>query len=269
MSYFLSDKEKIEIVTKYTSGAEIHELVKEYHKTHSSISGLLKRRNITIRPQCVWRKYKFDYSTFDVIDTQEKAYWLGFLLGDGWVDKYILGVRLHSKDIKHLQKFKKFMKAENPIKLTNYDDKPACIIKLGSKKFVDNMSQYGIVSRKTYKKITTPKQVPDNLLRHFYRGLFDADGHIIEDYKDKRSNGFGYSSYCHEFLLETKEWFNLQLGRIVGDVTRKVRDTGTCSQLRFRGNKIYTDLYHIMYDDATIYLQRKKKHADKLLKSIS
>ena len=44
---------------------------------------------------------------FDQIDTQEKAYWLGFILADGYLNtnKHMLRIKLGDKDKHHLEKF--------------------------------------------------------------------------------------------------------------------------------------------------------------------
>jgi DNA-binding transcriptional regulator WhiA len=44
---------------------------------------------------------------FDIIDTQEKAYWLGFFYADGslWKNGKQLSILLSQNDIEHLQKF--------------------------------------------------------------------------------------------------------------------------------------------------------------------
>lgn len=48
---------------------------------------------------------------FDIIDSQEKAYWLGFIIADGYlnVDRRMLRIKLGDKDKNHLEKFIKFL----------------------------------------------------------------------------------------------------------------------------------------------------------------
>lgn len=69
------------------------------------------------------KKHDYDESVFDVIDTEEKAYWAGFIMGDGQIEEfkrpradgstylnYRLNINLKYSDIDHLQKFLDFLK---------------------------------------------------------------------------------------------------------------------------------------------------------------
>ena len=62
---------------------------------------------------------KVDQYIFDVIDTEEKAYWLGFLFADGNIssseDK--LEINLSATDVDHLEKFRTFLKAANKVRI--------------------------------------------------------------------------------------------------------------------------------------------------------
>ncbi len=55
--------------------------------------------------------YNINENVFDNIDTEEKAYWLGFLYADGYVTykNYTIGLGVALKDIDHLRKFKDFL----------------------------------------------------------------------------------------------------------------------------------------------------------------
>lgn len=53
-----------------------------------------------------------DNTVFDVIDTEEKAYWLGFLYADGNIGstECKLEVNLQASDWEHMKKFQEFLK---------------------------------------------------------------------------------------------------------------------------------------------------------------
>lgn len=57
--------------------------------------------------------YTCDYNYFDKIDSEEKAYWLGFIFADGYIsvnensNSGCVGIDLCLSDIDHLKKFNK------------------------------------------------------------------------------------------------------------------------------------------------------------------
>ena len=62
-------------------------------------------------------KYTYNENYFKIIDSEEKAYWLGFLYADGCITRFYrneklksmsLELTLQSNDIEHLKKFLKF-----------------------------------------------------------------------------------------------------------------------------------------------------------------
>lgn len=57
------------------------------------------------------KKYSLNEHVFDVIDNQEKAYWLGFLMADGYnhQTKSCVALRLKAEDREILEKFKLFL----------------------------------------------------------------------------------------------------------------------------------------------------------------
>lgn len=63
--------------------------------------------------------YQYDKYFFYNIDSSEKAYWLGFITADGYVneDRKFLQIHLQWSDHKHLEKFLKVIQAESRIKV--------------------------------------------------------------------------------------------------------------------------------------------------------
>ena len=82
--------------------------IKEYtNLSISTIMNVLKRNGMKNKTSKV---YSYDESYFKNIDTEEKAYWLGFLYADGYVRKRQrnseMRLKLGIKDLDHLEKFK-------------------------------------------------------------------------------------------------------------------------------------------------------------------
>ena len=138
-------------------------------------------------------RLKFDNTIFDSIDTEEKAYWLGFIFADGTINsspleinkkpKYTIEISLKADDFHHLKKFNTFMKyKKNGVKIQ--DAKCGKVIckrcrwTITDKHLWETLNNYGC----TPKKSLTLKFPDENifkskdLIRHFIRGYFDGDG---------------------------------------------------------------------------------------------
>jgi len=58
---------------------------------------------------------EYNRHIFDKINTPEKAYWLGFIVADGYlnVERRMLRIKLGNKDKHHLEKFILFLNGDN------------------------------------------------------------------------------------------------------------------------------------------------------------
>ena len=120
-------------------------------------------------------KYSFDKHFFDVIDSDEKAYWLGFIAADGCVTARSLLVTLSAKDKDHLAKFKTALKADNPLRtFINSQGNETTSFGVHSIEFVANLARYYIVPRKTHS--FSMRNIPNKFVSAFIRGEFDGDG---------------------------------------------------------------------------------------------
>jgi hypothetical protein len=132
----------------------------------------------------VHRKYDLDDSFFDVIDTEAKAYWLGFINADGCVQAGAVGtagwqrhsvrVGLKPSDAGHLEKLKADIAAGNPV-LTS---PKVASITLSSIHLTESLIRLGVTPRKSL--TAAPWDGPDDLVRHYWRGMFDGDGTIVK-----------------------------------------------------------------------------------------
>ena len=83
---------------------------------------------------------------FHIIDTEEKAYWLGFLYADGYVSKYNqVEVSLTLEDEEHLKKLKKFVNTNTNI----ITDDHRCRLLFCSKELANDLASLGCINNKS------------------------------------------------------------------------------------------------------------------------
>lgn len=193
---------------------------------------------------------KLNQDIFDKIDTEEKAYWLGFIYADGSISHNVFELQLSNKDINHLNKFKKFLNWSNEIKLK--DSTNSVRISFRNKYFTNQLKNLGVVERKSL-VLTFPneKQVPKKLIRHFIRGYFDGDGCI-----HFRKNVIKKSVMIN--LLGTPIFLSVLRTYIPIKVNKLYKNNGSDNTLVFQktGNGAETFLYWL-YNNSNIYLDRK------------
>ena len=87
--------------------------------------------------------YSVNDDYFSEIDTEEKAYWLGFIYADGYVTGSKLGIAIANLDRMHLEKFKKCIGSDYKIKsyVSNsvYGSCKYCRILINSEKLVKDI----------------------------------------------------------------------------------------------------------------------------------
>lgn len=128
------------------------------------------------------RKFELDENYFSIVDTPEKAYWLGFLAADGSIseDRGRIDVTLQPDDESHLTKFLKAVGSTKEIK-TCYTNGgyPGRYVHLNSRKMVNDLLKLGLHQNKSLDLLPpTDEQVPNNLVKYWILGYFDGDGGI-------------------------------------------------------------------------------------------
>lgn len=206
---------------------------------------------------------RFDETVFDEIDTEEKAYWLGFIYADGYVESHTNKTRygfelcLAAHDRDHLQKFNNFM-CYNGNNVRYKKTGNAYRWNVRNKHLWNTLNNKGVIPRKSlilkFPDLTIFK-TPD-LVRHFIRGYFDGDGSISYNCNTK--------GFCSRRIsvLGTKQFLE-KLCEVSGYSGTMERKKGsTTFNLRFtKDTSINFSRY--LYDDCTIYLDRKYKRFQK------
>lgn len=260
-----TSKSEIKAICKsYLEGESLKSLVKKHHIPIERVKKILAESEVNLRSAFESRaKYQFDCQKFRCIDSPSAAYWLGFLMADGYVfvneDKpeYRLCLDLQYLDVSHVELFRSFMRSEHPIKKVVYDDgRESARITFHSKDLLIDLSRYGIVPRKTF-DMTFP-EMDAVLISHFIRGYFDGDGHwhfpIGRD--GVLRHNFGFTCADRSFLEELK--LNLMNSCELSDVKIGENKSSKALCLQWGGRNQSKRFFEYVYQSSeNLRLERK------------
>lgn len=238
----------------------IQEICKKYNVSHSTFPKYLKDYlGIKIEKRV---KSNFNDKIFDCIDTEEKAYWLGFIFADGTISSnplkennkkvYTFELSLKQDDINHLEKLKELLKTPRPI----IKSENRCRLLVNSKHFWDTLNNYGCIPNKSLTLQFPSENIfkEKSLIRHFIRGYFDGDGCI------------SYSNSEHTILnmqlLGTKSFLQTLLNYLpeeFKDLTLRHNHNNENEEtyLINTSNKKAYRFFIYLYENSKIYLDRK------------
>lgn len=236
-------------------------LFQEFQKNEISLTKFCKQNNISRKWFTEYIKLKgfkitnkqnetkFNECIFDSIDTEEKAYWLGFIFADGYISfkRYNFEISLALQDIDHLYKFNTFMSHhKNNVKRDHF----RCRWSVCNKHLWETLNNLGCVPNKSlilqFPNISIFKNV--DLIRHFIRGYVDGDGCI--SWKDKNHTKYTLSILGTKQFLES---INLQLPNLMYLYKPKNKSVYELKSTQ----KTLMSILNYLYKDSTIYLQRK------------
>jgi hypothetical protein len=195
---------------------------------------------------------------FDSIDTEEKAYWLGFFYADGYLNKdgSLLKIELSSRDALHLQRFADIFQREVLVYARSADKRNGRIYKTATcavscAYLWSALRAKGIKQGNTLSEdVSVFEHVPEELLHHFVRGFFDGDGSV---YRNNKGLGFGFVG-SYSFLFHVRQ----VIVSSVGLVAPKLNENRKPTNLRWNGNGVSERFKRWLYRDATIWLERKR-----------
>ena len=206
-------------------------------------------------------KHNLNKEYFKNIDTEEKAYWLGFIAADGCVYKmsknaYRLQINLSYKDIEHLELFNKCLESDYKINVKKLKNSDICELKIASKQLTDDLIELGITPNKSL-KVEMPN-IDIDLIPHFIRGYFDGDGCITYSETPTRFR-YKFSIVGGESMLESINTYMNQ------DIEIYTINHSDALDLCTSNKQKIINIYHYLYDNANIYLTRKKEKFDYIL----
>lgn len=217
-----------------------------------TITDFLKINNIKLKENGYYIRAQIqneDY--FEVIDTEHKAYWLGFIMGDGCVsNNKTLSIGLKNSDVDILEKFKADIGYQGNIYEYEIKNKyKACSMSITSKKIFNDLGKYGVVPNKTYTMTFPFDEVPKKYYFHVLRGIFDADGSL-----PKSNNKVMGMSICgtKELIEDICVILKAQKSHVY------IReDLVNFSELRCHKRQETLRMLNLIYSNANIYMKRK------------
>ena len=193
---------------------------------------------------------------FEEINTEEDAYWLGFLYADGYISKGgMVQVGLKHTDYEHLLKFADFCGYDRSKVIkkqkTNFPNSFRCRIAFSTQHLKSNFNKHGIINNKSL-ILKFPSWLDTSLEPHFIRGYFDGDGSLsIRENKIKKDSKVVSLLGTKEFLTELLIITNLST-----KLSKDKRHRGNTYSLNFRGADGLI-LLDYMYKNSNVHLERK------------
>lgn len=239
----------------FISGVSLSKITKNYQYNRHRLAKELKNDGISITINN--QKYKYNSDYFSVVDTEDKAYWLGFLYADGYVSETnnIVEITLQESDIEHLNKLKRQLCPLNPITSRQVKLKDKIFVSyrltICNKQITQDLVSHGCIQKKSL--ILQFPKLPTELERHFIRGYFDGDGSI-----GKYSNKL-YLSLCsgsEMFLTHIHSVFNRDIPKYT--ITSIKKDTrSNVYSIQKGGNPSVSAILEYLYFESSVYLTRK------------
>ena len=198
-----------------------------------------------------------------VIDTQEKAYLLGLFYSDGNVgnnqSQCRLELSLNDRDLVfHLKELFPFFYIHydrgTKIELGNY-----------SKTLKDDLIANGCLPRKSFENrnnLHIPN-ISEELIPHFIRGYFDGDGGCTLNTQKSKVQKRVYIYSASLPLINEIEDFMKSKGIIFNNIIQSGKNIPVYKSTP--STKSYSNYYNFLYNNATIFMQRKKEVFDKIL----
>lgn len=259
---FGKDKDE-KIINMYLNKMSSGKIAKEMNISPSSVINVLKRNGIESRSNKEnSRKFTLNEDYFEIIDIAEKAYWLGFMYADGYINKdNNFGMSLSIKDISHLEKFKKDINSTYEIKQyisSGYSNSLYVRLLMKSEKSINDLIDKGCYKNKT-NILTKPKNIPNEYIKDFIRGYFDGDGcftYSIDNVKTEHYRSSVKILGTEDFLNFIKVFIEKNTSIKIGNYyTRK--EGQIVKSLEFGGNLQVQEFMNLLYKDANIFLERK------------
>jgi hypothetical protein len=245
-----TDEQIEDMTASYERSESVRSIAARYGTSHQVIGPLLKKHSVLLRPNYeAIRRHTCDYAYFRTIDTEEKAYWLGFLTADGCVTTgNRVAVHLASVDCVHLFKLKMALHATQVVS----ENIRSCSFVICSLEMAADLARHGILPNKTF--YTKTAQVAPLLARHYWRGVLDGDGSFSRDGSELKLVG------DYDVVLGFRAFVSSRCPNVKANIQRK--ENIFAFVLR---KQVALLILRVLYEDAAVFLDRKFEAAKRII----
>jgi|ERR1051325_11151408 DNA-binding CsgD family transcriptional regulator len=257
--YPISQEERKEMLNLYLTGKYTYKQIGEmFSKSGALVRNTLLAKGVESRP--LWevkRNHTVTDNYFESINTEEKAYWLGWMYSDGTHNGSRIKIALQAQDKPLLYRFKQALSCTKELASfkTNFNTF-SCELTITSRKMCEDLTRLGCVPRKSLiLKFPTEDQVPKHLLKYFIRGYFEGDGTVSKSSPD---NPYFQLLGTEEFLSEAQKYLVDECGLGFPKIHKKYKDGKfSVGCLRYGGWKQFIRIMAWLYSDDKYVLERK------------
>ena len=261
----LTNKQLQYLEQKYCNeGEDLNKLAEYFNWDRETLRNLINEKGLVKKTNNRVNK-RLNEEYFSVIDSEEKAYFLGLLITDGSVDKKDgrqgrIRLQLQATDKDILIKFKNALQVDSDLILDPRGNQ-CYSVEFSSDKIFNDLSKYNIIPNKTYSISNLPTNIPNHLMKDFLRGMIDGDGSITFDKIMSKDVALNFTSYYQSFVLDFQKEINKLINK---SEPNKVFFTSAW-HCQWRGYNQVLNILNILYKDATIYINRKYQLYNQLL----
>ncbi len=253
---------EIGIASDYSSGMGLHEVAAKYKIcAGKTLKRILSDKGVKVRTISeANRRFAVNECFLDEIDSEEKAYFLGFFFADGYNNqkKGHVIIELQKRDESVLFQFQRLFDSECPVR----EEKPGYSKFILHSKYLSNrLAELGCPQAKS-RFVTFPDWMAENLLPHFIRGYNDGDGCIYVKGKQCNISIIGSDAFVSGLAQV------IQNMTVVNVKVRQHPTSDGMSLLNIYGRQQTKRVVGFLYTNASIYLERKKVKANRIFHNL-
>lgn len=253
-----------EILKLYDSGMSRADIARRYTCYDQPVTTLIKKyRTLPTNG----RAGNINSSYFSVIDSHIKAYFVGFIAGDGALvpgkgSTITLTITLNERDDVILEKLREELCMSRPIwRFISHGKFNHARLVTSDKGIVSDLINLGITPRKSLTMPNIICNIPKEFRNSFILGLFDADGSCTvrnATWKQSRKGITNtYSGIKQAVQIRATEDMCKGIVSQLGIKSFHINYSASIPGLAISSKSEFIKFFHLIYRDCSFFLQRK------------